>query len=155
MPRRTDERGQIGGVEGVVFGVLVFVLGTLVVANAWGVIDAKMAAASAAREGTRAFVESAGPSAEEAMAEAEAAARDAISGYGRDPARMVFSPEVADFARCGRVIVRVEYAVPLVAIPVIGRYGHGFTAVARHSEIVDPFRSGLDDRGGCPQVLDQ
>lgn len=154
MPRDADEGGQIGGVEGVVFGVLVFVLGTLVVANAWGVIDAKMAAASAAREGTRAFVESSGPSAAEAMAEAEAAARDAISGYGRDPARMVFAPEVADFARCGRVVVRVEYGVPLVAIPMIGRYGHGFTAVARHSEIVDPFRSGLDDRGGCPQVLD-
>lgn len=154
MPRGADERGQIGGVEGVVFGVLVFVLGTLVVANAWGVIDAKTAAASAAREGTRAFVESRGPSAAEAMAEAEAAARETISGYGRDPTRMVFATEVADFERCGRVIVRVEYAVPLVAIPVIGRYGHGFTAVARHSEIVDPFRSGLDDRGGCPQVLD-
>lgn len=155
MTSSGEEEGQIGGVEGVVFGVLVFVLGTLIVSNAWGVIDSKLAAASAAREGTRAFVESEGPSASEAMAEAEVAARDAISGFGRDPRRMVFAPEEARFERCGRITVRIEYPVPLVAVPLVGRYGHGFTAVGRHSEIVDPFRSGIPDRGGCPEVIDQ
>lgn len=148
-----DEAGQIAGIEGVVFGMLVFVLGTLVVTNAWGIIDSKWAAGSAAREGTRAFVESEGPSVAEAMAEAEVAARDAISGLGRDPRRMVFEPEEARFERCGRVVVRIEYPVPLVAVPLIGRYGRGFTAVGRHSEMVDPFRSGLPDRGACPQLV--
>ena len=30
-----DESGQLGGLEGLAFGVLIFVMGTLVVVNAW------------------------------------------------------------------------------------------------------------------------
>jgi hypothetical protein len=129
-----DERGQVGGVEGLFFGVAVFVLGTLVVANAWGVIDAKMAASSAAREATRSFVESS-------------------AGYGRSADKMRFEAEEAELRRCARVTLRVEYPVPLITIPVLGRYGTGFTARARHSEVVDPFRSGLSDRSSCPPAL--
>lgn len=137
----------------MVFGVLIFVFGTLVLANAWGLIDAKLAAGSAAREATRAFVESRTDSSAAALAEAESAARDALAGYGRDPDRMVLVPETAVLQRCARVSVRVEYPVPLITIPAIGRYGRGFTAVGRHSEIVDPFRSGVPGRDTCPEVL--
>jgi len=150
---RQTEDGQVGGIEGVVFGALVFAIGSLVIANAWGVVDAKMTAGAAAREATRAFVESAGPSSSEALVEAEAAARDAIAGYGRSPDRMVFVPEAAAFRRCAEVTMRVEYPVPLVVIPAIGRYGRGFTAVARHTEIVDPYRSGVPGRSVCPDGL--
>jgi hypothetical protein len=66
---------------------------------------------------------------------------------------MGFVAEEAALQRCARVTVRVEYPVPLVVIPVIGRYGRGFTATARHSEIVDPFRSGLADTDECPPEL--
>ena len=147
------EEGQVGGVEGLFFGVAVFVLGTLVVANAWGVIDAKMAAASAAREATRSFVESSAGSTDAALAEAEAVAGETIEGYGRTSSRMVFVAESAELRRCARVTMRVEYPVPLITIPVLGRYGQGFTAVARHTEVVDPFRSGLADRSACPPAL--
>ena len=148
-----DEDGQVGGVEGVVFGVLVFVLGTLLVANAWGVIDAKSSASAAAREATRAFVESSAGSADAAFAEADAAARETIEGYGRDPAKLVVVPEAASLRRCARVTIRTEYPVPLISLPIIGRHGHGFTAVGRHSEIVDPFKAGLADRDACPPDL--
>jgi hypothetical protein len=148
-----DERGQVGGVEGLFFGVAVFVLGTLVVANAWGVIDAKMAASSAAREATRSFVESSAGSTAGALAEAEAAAAATITGYGRSADKMRFEAEEAELRRCARVTLRVEYPVPLITIPVLGRYGTGFTARARHSEVVDPFRSGLSDRSSCPPAL--
>ena len=146
-PRWGDE-GQ-GGFEGLAFGVAVFVFGTLVITNAWGVIDAKAAATAAAREATRSFVESSAPSTTEALAEAEATAQDAIRGYGRDPQRMELVPEAAVLERCARVTMRVEYPVPFIVIPAIGRYGRGFTAVGRHSEVVDPFRSGLSDRSAC------
>lgn len=148
-----DEQGQVGGIEGVVFGVLVFVFGTLVVANAWGVIDAKLAAGAAAREATRAFVESSSGSTDIALTEAESAARDAIEGYGRDPDRLVLEPESAQLQRCAPISFRVEYPVPLLTIPLLGRYGRGFTAVGRHSEIVDPFRSGVPGRDTCPDAL--
>jgi hypothetical protein len=149
---RGDE-GQVGGVEGLVFGVLVFVLGTLVVANAWGVVDAKMAAGSAAREATRAFVESDAGSADAALAEADAVARRTIEGYGRDPAKLEVVAETSTLRRCARVTLRTEYPVPLISLPVFGAHGHGFTAVGRHSEIVDPYRAGLDDRSSCPPEL--
>ena len=147
---RGDDAGQIGGVEALVFGVLVFVIGTLAVANAWGVIDAKIAASAAAREATRAFVESRSSSTAEALTEAEAAARAAVAGHGRDPSAMALLAEAASLRRCARVTLRVEYPVPLVALPFLGRKGHGFTATGRHSEIVDPYRSGLPDTGTCP-----
>ncbi len=142
------DRGQVGGVEAVVFGVLLFVVGTLVIANAWGVIDAKLAASAAAREATRTFVESRAASTEEALDGAEAAARRAIDGHGRDPARMSFVPEDVVLERCARVTIRVDYPVPLVALPFL-HAGRGFTAVGRHSEVVDPYRSGLDGPADC------
>jgi hypothetical protein len=147
------DEGQVGGVEGLVFGVLVFVLGTLLVANAWGVVDAKMAAGSAAREATRAFVESDAASADAALAEADAVARRTIAGYGRDPAKLEVVAETSSRRRCARVSFRTEYPVPLISLPVFGSHGHGFTAVGRHSEIVDPYRAGLGDRSACPAEL--
>ncbi len=144
-----DQKGQVGGIEGIAFGVLVFAFGSLVVANTWALIDAKSAAGSAAREAARAFVESTDSEIDAALAEAEAAAADAMVGYGRDPALMVFMPEDARLERCAPVTMRVEYPVPLITIPLLGRYGRGFTAVGHHSEIVDPFRSGVPDRGTC------
>ena len=51
-----DDRGVVGGVEAIPFGLLLFVAGTLLVANAWAVIDAKMAATSAAREAARTYM---------------------------------------------------------------------------------------------------
>ena len=148
-----DEAGQVGGVEGVIFGVLVFVLGTLVVANAWAVVDVKSSASAAAREAARAFVESSAGSADGAFAEADAAARETIEGYGRDPDKLVIVAEEASLRRCGRVTIRTEYPVPLVSLPILGQHGHGFTAVGRHSELVDPYKAGLRDRDACPPDL--
>lgn len=144
---RRDQRGQAGGLEGLVFGVLLFVFGTLLVANAWGVVDAKLAASSAAREATRSYVES--TSTAEAERSAAAAAREAIEGHGRDWDRTTLSLDGEGFARCARVTASVTYRVPLVAVPLLGQHGSGLTVTARHSEIVDPYRAGLAEEGGC------
>ncbi|MGH9065986.1 MAG: hypothetical protein ACRD0J_00450 [Acidimicrobiales bacterium] len=146
--RRTrGEDGQIGGVEAVIFGVLVFVLGTLVIANAWGVIDAKLAVSSAAREAARAFVQA--PSAGQAPAAAQAAAAQAMADSGRDPAQMTLTM-AGSLTRCTRVTATVRYPVPLVRVPLIGELGRGFTAVAHHSELVDPYRNALPGQARCP-----
>jgi Flp pilus assembly protein TadG len=142
-----DERGQVGGIEAVAFGTLVFVLGLLVIVNAWAVVDSKLAAAAAAREAARAYVES--PSAATADDDARRAAEAALRGYGRDPARMTLRRTEGTFGRCRRVTFSVEYAVPLAAIPAIARTRATFVAAARHSELVDPFRSGLAGEALC------
>ncbi|MDP9442565.1 MAG: hypothetical protein M3P34_10410 [Actinomycetota bacterium] len=150
----TGEAGQVGGMEGLVFGMLVFVCGTLVIANAWAVADAKLAASAAAREAARAFVESTAPTVDDAMDDARVAAAEAITGYGRNPDKMRFATEdEPQLLRCARVTVVVEYPVPLISLPLLGRHGSGFTARGRHSEIVDPFRAGLPDRTQCPPAL--
>lgn len=136
-----DESGQVAGIEAIPFGVLTFVVGVLVVANAWAVVDAKVAVTSAAREATRAYVEA--PPGSDPVAEARAAAGDAIRGAGRDPARLRLTALEGDFSRCQRVKFEAAYLVPALTLPWIGSYGSGYTAAARHSEVVDPFRSGV------------
>jgi hypothetical protein len=122
------------------------VVGGLLVANAWGVVDAKVAAEAAAREAARAYVEA--PSGGDAASAAGEAGAAALAGHGRDPRRMTLAVE-GGFARCARVTVEVRYPVPAVAVPWVGGFGTGFTVRARHSELVDPFRSGLAGRAGC------
>ena len=138
---RRDQAGQLAGIEAVPFGLLVLVVGVLLVANAWAVIDAKMAVASAAREAARAYVEA--PPGADPLARAQDAAQEAIRGAGRNPGRLRVTALEGDFARCLRVTFEAAYPVPAVTVPWVGGVGQGFVAAARHSEIVDPFRSGV------------
>ena len=151
--RRRDDRGQMGGVEMLPFGVLVFVIGTLLVANAWAVVDARMATDAAAREATRRYVEAeAGAGAE---ADAVAAGFAALESFGRDPeaATVVLtglSSPGGGFVRCARATFTATYEVPALTLPWIGGYGHGFTVTSTHSELVDPFRNGVPGSAeGC------
>jgi hypothetical protein len=140
----------VAGIEVLPFGLLTFIVGTLLVANAWGVVDAKLAVTSAAREAVRAYVEA--PDGETAMAVADAAAREAVAGHGRDAsATTVEVRHVGDrpFARCTRVVVTVHHPVPAIRLPWIGGFGHAFDVVARQSEVVDPYRSGLPGEASC------
>lgn len=140
---RADPRGEAGVVAGgevLALGLLTFVVGTLLIANAWAIVDAKLAVTAAAREAARAYVEAG--SAVAAADAAVAAAREALAGHGRDAAAM--DPFVVDgrFARCARVTIEVGYTVPALTLPWIGGLGDA-TVIGRHSEIVDPYRSGL------------
>jgi hypothetical protein len=147
---RRDDRGQIAGIEVLPFGVLVFVVGSLLVANAWAVIDAKLAVAAAAREAARTYVETASDDPRAASASAFAAARDAIAGHGRDPDRLQLTIEPGtSVARCRRVVIHAAYVVPAVTLPWIGGFGSGITANARNSELVDPFRDGVAGTARC------
>ena len=40
--RASGDAGQVGGFEALPFGVLIFVVGVLLITNAWAVIDAKL-----------------------------------------------------------------------------------------------------------------
>ena len=140
-----DESGQLAGIEAVPFGLLIFLVGVLLVANAWAVIDAKMAVAGAAREAARAYVEA--PPGADPMALADHAARQALQGAGRDPAQLEVAALESGFSRCQRVTFQASYRVPALTVPWVGGYGEGFTAAARHSEVVDPYRSGIPAGG--------
>ncbi|GGI05619.1 hypothetical protein [Egicoccus halophilus] len=137
---RSGEAGFVAGLESLAFGVLVFVLGTLAVVNAWAVIDAKFATSAAAREAVRAAVES--PDAGAQPARAEAAARAALAGHGLEhPAQIV--PVVVGLARCQEVAYRVRTEVPALLLPGITARVRPFVVSSEHREVVDPYRSGL------------
>ena len=126
-------------------GLLTFVVVVVLVANAWAVIDAKIAVSAAAREATRAYVET--PSGADPLARADAAAREALRAAGRDPGRLQLQPLEGSLVRCAVVRFEARYPVAAVTVPWIGGYGAGFTAAARYAEVVDPFRSGLASSG--------
>jgi hypothetical protein len=143
-----DESGQVAGIEALPFALLTFVVGALVVANAWAVIDAKIAVSAAAREATRAFVEA--PVDEDPLTVAEVAARSAVDGAGRDPDQLQLTLLEGTFARCETVRFEASYQIPAIRVPWLGGIGAGFTATARHAEVVDPFRTGVPETvNGC------
>ena len=142
-----DERGQAGGIEALPFGVLIFVVGALLVASAWAVVDAKLAGVSAAREGARTYVE--GDDARSAHAAAVAAAEEAMDNHGRGGGVTVDIDAPPSFSRCASVQVRASYSVPAVPLPWIGGLGE-LQVSSTHSERIDPFRDGLAGAAQCP-----
>lgn len=146
--RPRGEEGFAGGFAGLLFGLLVFVAGTLLVAYAWAVIDTKTATAEAARQAARTFVEA--PDASAAAAQADQAADQALAGYGRDPYRASVRLVSGGFARCARITIAVSYPAPLFELPFLGPVGKGEPVRSEHSELVDPFRSGLPGQAQCP-----
>ncbi len=142
-----DEAGFAGGADGLIFGLLIFVVGTLLVGYAWAVVDTKLAADAAAGQGARTFVE--GPNLAAASAGARQAAADALTQYGRTASRADITLAGAGFDRCARVVVTVRYPAPLFDIPFIGRLGSGRWVGAQHAELVDPYRTGLTGVAQC------
>lgn len=136
-----QERGQLAGIEVIPFGLLVVVVGALVVANVWAVIDAKLAVGSAAAEATRTYVEAEAGS--DPMVPARVAAEAAVAGMGRDPASLDLRLVSGSLTRCSVVEIEASYPVPALTLPWVGTYGSAFVVSARHREVVDPYRSGL------------
>jgi hypothetical protein len=147
--RLADEAGVAGGFEVLPFGLLVLVVGTLLLVNAWAVVDSNLAAGAAAREAVRAVVEGDGTAG--SMADAESVAAEALAGQGKDPARMALTWS-GGVSRCAPVTATVSYRVPLVAVPWVRAFSVGeLTTRARHTEVVDPYRGGLVVGGFTPE----
>ncbi len=142
----TDEQGLAAGAEALIFGVLVFVIGTIIILNAWSVVDAKFATSSAAREAVRAAVEA--PPGADLDATAETAAAAAFEGYGRDPTKVSVlwdgTGSGAVQARCAPVQYRVTTTVGVMMVPRLSNR-LTFDVSSVYSELIDPFRSGLQE----------
>ena len=147
VQRRRGDRGQVAGIEVLPFGLLVFVSAVLVLANAWGVVDAKMAVTAAAREAVRAYVES--PDQSGAAAAARRRALTVLADYGRADAQNAVAVSGGSFRRCARVTVTVSHPVPVVAVPFIGGFGQLDPVSAAFTELIDPFRSGVPGEAQC------
>jgi hypothetical protein len=146
--RGSGEEGFVGGFAGLLFGSLIFVIGTLLAAHAWAVVDTKDALVEAARQAARTYVQA--PNGTVAYQLAEEAAAQALAGYGRDAARARMTLVSGSFSRCDRVTIEVTYPAPLLQLPVVGQLGTGQAVRADQSELVDAYRSGLPGTAVCP-----
>ncbi len=149
-PFRTsrDEEGFVAGFEGFLFGMLLFVAGTLLIAYAWAVVDTSSATAQAARQGIRTFVGA--NDASQASTAAIGAAKATLAEWGRNPAFADVSVSGGGLVRCARVTMSVSYPAPLFVLPFLGDVGHSITVTSSQSELVDPYRSGLLGTATCP-----
>ena len=144
-----DERGQVAGIEAIPFGLVVVLVATLLLANTWAVIDARLATDAAAREAVRTFVES-WPDEAGGWRAAEQRGREAVAAQGRDGGSVRFELAlIPGYQRCARATVTARYSLPALAIPYVGGFGHGFAIAATRSEVIDPYRSGGPAGGGC------
>lgn len=150
--RHRGDRGQIAGIEALPFGLLVCTVGTLFIVNLWGVVDTKFAADAAARSATRYVVETARTDidADVLRAGAQELAEQTLADHGRPQSVATTVEAHGDgLLRCQRVSVVVRTSIPVIRLPFIGDYGDAFEVVARHSELVDPTRSGVGGDADC------
>lgn len=150
MTRLRGDAGVVGGVEVLPFGLLTFVVATLIVANAWAVVDARLMVASAAQAAARAYVEA--PDQPTAATAARRAVLDATASYGRNPAGtsvQVVHQDGRPWGRCVRATATVHHPIPAIALPWIGGFDHTIDVAASRSEVVDPFRAGLTGAARC------
>jgi hypothetical protein len=136
------ESGQAGA-EILFFACLVFTALALIIVNAWATVDAKFMVTAAAREATRAYVEAGGPS--EAKSDAQAASDRVIASYSAHEDRQKPIVVKGHFGRCQRVTIAASFEIPALQIPLFGVSIGSRTVTSSHSEIVDPYRSGLAD----------
>jgi hypothetical protein len=143
--RLRGEAGQVGGVEAVPFGLLVLLVGILLAAHTWAVVDAKFLTGAAAREATRAFVEA--PDATRGRRDAQLAAAAATSPSGRVLRDLVLVSG-GDLRRCAPVRFEARLDVPAFGLP--WRADRPLVVVrSAHEELVDPYRDGLGGAADC------
>lgn len=150
------EDGFIAGADTLIVGTLVFVTGLVIIINTWSLMDSKFAVDAAARETVRYLAEAPVGLSNEAM---ENHARDianaTMAGHGKDPAVTVIQVDLPSMAqvrtRCARITVSVTQKVPTMRVPFVGSsaFGNLWSVTSDHTEIVDPFRSGLAGAAAC------
>ena len=136
--------------EAVAFGLLILVGGILLISNAWAVVDAKLAAGTSAREAARTFAKA--PTSDPALAasEAERAARDTLNQLGWRRRDISITSAGSGFERCAPVSYAVSIPVRAFRLPFLPVGPREFEVTARHTERVDPYRSGVPGSDPAP-----
>lgn len=147
VARLRGQRGVVGGAAALAFGVLVFVVGTLLALNAWAVADAKFAVEAAAREATRAVVEAPGAQLADGTARgvARRVATRTLVAHGKAVGRLTaVELHAPSLTRCAPVRTTVRYTAASLRVPLVGAFaGPGIAVTGTHTEVVDPLRSGV------------
>lgn len=159
MSRLRTQDGFLGGLDALAFGALVLLTGTLLVVNAWSVVDTRMAVSAAAREAVRSIVDAPVEQLNDPGQGVDLQIRAidralvALEQHGKDvttvqPGDLQFTMG-RDRPRCAEVRVAVTYRAPAIALPFVGVFRDGIPVTIEHAERVDPFRNGLRGEADC------
>jgi hypothetical protein len=132
--RPRGQGGFVAGAEALLFGTLVLLAGSLLLANAWMVIDTRVAVESAAREYLRGYTESDDPA--HAHDAGLRAATDVLAGRG---IRAEVDAPDAPFGPCARAEVTISATVAAVRLPFVDGLGRREVSATR-VEFVDAHR---------------
>jgi len=148
--RAQSDRGQAAGFEMWAIGILVFVCGTLLVAQAWATVNARQSAGQIAQQYLRAYSESSTRA--EALDAGDRAAHAVADS--RHVSTFRVTPPSA-FGRCQFVVVTADVTVPAVRIPYLGSWG-AQSVTATRRELTDPYRpiDAAEETTDAPTVCD-
>lgn len=132
--RARNERGMVAGGEALAFGTLVLLVGALVLANAWSVVETRTAVDAAAREYLRAYTRA--DDRASGLAAGDWAARMTLTARGT-PLRglRIDAPNAAEFGPCGRAEVTLTATVPAARLPLLGELSATDVRVT-HAELI-------------------
>ena len=128
---------MVAGLDGLLFGSLILLGGTVLIVNAWSVIETRQALDGAAREYLRAYTEA--PDPRSAVSDADAAARASLAGGNRRLDVRIRPPDTATFGPCALASVELSADVAAARIPFVGEFGSTQVSVA-HTEMIDAHR---------------
>lgn len=133
---RRSERAMIAGAEALALGVLVLLAGTILIVNAWAVLDTRMALEAATREYLRAYTEADDPlsAAVEGSGAAERVMQDRPALWKRTE---IDGPEPERFGPCAPASVTLRARVPAIRIPAIDTQWGEHTVAVSAVELVD------------------
>jgi hypothetical protein len=136
---RSGEAG-LGSIEVLPIGLLVMTVMTFIVMGGWNVVDAKMAAISAARSAARTTVETASRA---------AGTRSGVEAWEASGRRDEITIDIdGEVSRCGRIVATAAASVAPIPVGML-RSWKTIVVRSRHSEVVDPYRGTLDGEALC------
>lgn len=149
---RRSQVGAVGGAEGLLFGMLVLVAGSIVVVNLWAVIDTRAALDAAAREYLRTYTEQS--DVVTARGRADQALAQVLRARGTEPARVRVATSLPNgFGPCALVQVEVSTSVSGVQAPFLDRLGSVDVHVV-HRELIDAHEEVTPDAAYDPLATD-
>ncbi len=136
--RGRNQGGFVGGGDGILFGLLILIAGSLAVLNIWSIIDTRAALDAAAREYMRSYTEASTP--QEASSAGERAALEVLLRRGTPLSGVrITAPDTGRFGPCEPATVTLEAEAPAARLPFLDDLGARQIRVS-HREIVDPHR---------------
>lgn len=145
---RRSERGAVGGAEGLLFGMLILIAGSIVVVNLWAVVDTRAALDAGAREYLRTYTERADSTT--AATQARLVLDDVLRSRGTDPADVLVRLETPNgFGPCALARVELTTVVRGVRAPFLDAALSTEVGVEHH-ELIDAHREVTADANYDP-----